>query len=93
MSFPVRCANCNGLHVCGRGAVCDSRCSIDPIPAFDRSPLSPCMRCEKREGCRECCDDRQLWLNCMGRLCRARRDMTYALHIYSLGELDGGDVA
>lgn len=93
MSFPVKCANCNGLHVCGRGAVCDSRCSIDPIPAFDRSPLSPCMRCEKREGCGECCDERQFWLNCMGMLWRARRDTINALHIYSYGELDGGDVA
>ena len=93
MNFPIKCANCNGLHVFVRGAVCDSRCSTDPIPAFDRSPLSPCMRCDKRDGCRECCDDRQDWLNCMGKLCRARRDGILALHAYSLGDLDREDVA
>lgn len=99
MIVPVKCANCNGLHVCVRGAVCDSRCSIGPVPAFefipdfDRNPLSPCVRCEERDGCREFCNERQIWLSCMSKLCRARRDMISALQIYSIGELDGGDVA
>ena len=92
MIVPPRCINCSGLHVFGRGAVCDSRCSTDLLPSFDYSPLSPCMRCEKREGCRECCDDRQDWLSCMGKLRRARRDMALALHTYSLGELTRGAV-
>lgn len=93
MIVPAKCANCNGLHILGRGAVCDSRCSIDPFSAFDRNPLSPCMRCDLRDECRECCDDRQLWLNCMGKLCRARMDRNHAILIYSLGVLDGEDVA